>query len=88
MVDAQAYVQAIAKVITASGGVIRSRVRCAEVVYNQATTDADAPTATMLVEFPSREHIDRFLASPEYNALQALRERAWRRLQLVVGQPG
>ena len=42
------------------------------------------PQRIILIEFPSRDHVQRWLASPEYASLSPLRERSTKTRAIVV----
>jgi len=62
------YIEQVAPIVTKYGG--RYHVRGGEI----KSLGTWKPERIIIIEFPSEDHIHRWLASPEYKAIAGLRE--------------
>lgn len=73
------YVDKVAETVTQYGG--RYLARGGKVTVLSGNW---RPQRIILIEFPSREELQKWLASPEYAAVSPLRERSTRTRAIVV----
>lgn len=73
------YVQKARPLVEKHGGVYR--VRGGDVTVKEGTW---SPQRLVVVEFPSREHVDACLADPEYQPVVAIRHAAATSNMIVV----
>lgn len=77
----QEYMSKIMSVLANAGGKTLGRYRTIEQVVGEG-----GPRVSGLVEFPNAGAIKDLIAGEEYNSLSQIREKAFKRLDLMISQ--